>query len=110
MTHDSFLSSVAAYFAAGVEGRPSVDTLVYVLPNKRSAMFLKKYVREQVRGVALMPRFMTMGNFISTFAGRPEAPGRELIFILYRAYRNVLARHGRTETAVRSIRLSTGAI
>ncbi len=97
MTHDSFLSSVAAYFAAGVEGRPSADTLVYVLPNKRSAMFLKKYVREQVRGVALMPRFMTMGNFISTFAGRPEVPGRELIFILYRAYRNVLARHGRTD-------------
>lgn len=97
MTTDSFLSSVAAYYAAGVSGRPSAETIVYVLPNKRSAMFLKKYVRGQVSGVAVMPRFMTMGNFISTFAARPEAPGRELIFILYKAYRQVLARHGRKD-------------
>lgn len=44
-----------------------------------------------------MPRFMTMGNFISSFAARPEAPARELIFILYKAYRSVLSKHGRKD-------------
>ena len=76
MTHDSFLSSVAAYFAAGVEGRPSVDTLVYVLPNKRSAMFLKKYVREQVRGSSPYAEVYDHGQFYKHIRrparGRPE--------------------------------------
>ena len=78
----NFLQSVAAYYAEGADGRPGPDEIVYVLPNKRSAMFLKKYVRECVDGVAMMPRFMTMRNFVSLFSPYPEASQRELLFVL----------------------------
>lgn len=93
----NFLRSVAAFYAGdGRNGRPA-DSLVYVLPNKRSAMFLKKYVRESVEGVALMPRFMTMRNFVSLFSPYPEASQRELLFVLYEAYRRAMREHGRED-------------
>lgn len=97
MSELNFLQSVAAYFSAGVPGRPHHDAVVYVLPNKRSAMFLKKYVRDTVKGVAMMPRFMTMRTFISLFAPYPEASDRELLFILYEAYRLTMQARGRQE-------------
>ncbi len=96
MTEDSFLSSVARYYTEDKSGRPPLESLVFVLPNKRSAMFLKKHVRELVRGgVAMMPRFMTVRTFLSIFARYPEAPQNELLFILYSAYRRVMERRGR---------------
>ncbi|MCH5220937.1 MAG: PD-(D/E)XK nuclease family protein [Muribaculaceae bacterium] len=90
MNSENFLRSVAAYYAENVAGRPAPENIVYILPNKRSAMFLKKYVREYVEGIAVMPRFMTMRSFISIFSQYPEASQRELLFILYDAYRKVL--------------------
>ena len=93
----NFLRSVAQYYSSEAPGRPAQENIIYVLPNKRSAMFLKKYVREQVSGVALMPRFMTMRTFISIFAARPEAQPRELLFILYEAYRRAMKARGRAE-------------
>lgn len=98
MSQDNFLQSIARYFSENAPGRPEAENIVYVLPNKRSAMFLKKYVREQVCGVALMPRFMTMRNFVSIYAHRPEVPEREALFILYEAYRRTLMAKGRAET------------
>ncbi|MCM1067314.1 MAG: PD-(D/E)XK nuclease family protein [Muribaculaceae bacterium] len=99
MATDRFLQSVAAYYAEVAPGRPAPEEVVYVLPNKRSAMFLKKYVREQVHGVALMPRFMTMRTFASLHAPYPEAAAREQLFILYTAYRSVMEERGRLEGA-----------
>lgn len=97
MTRPNFLQSVARYYGEGAPGRPSMDAPVYVLPNKRSAMFLKKYVRECVREVSLMPRFMTMRTFLSLHARTVEADSREQIFILYDAYRRVMTGHGREQ-------------
>lgn len=99
MTEDSFLRSVAAYYTSSVPGRPALESLVFVLPNKRSAMFLKKHIREELSaGVAMMPRFMTIRTFLSIFARYSEAPQNELLFILYTAYRKVMERRGRIET------------
>ena len=97
MPQYNFLQSVARYYGAGVAGRPAMDEPVYVLPNKRSAMFLKKYVRECATRVSLMPRFMTMRTFLSLHARYSEADSREQIFILYEAYRRVMNRLGREQ-------------
>jgi len=97
MPQYNFLQSVARYYGAGVAGRPAMDEPVYVLPNKRSAMFLKKYVRECATRVSLMPRFMTMRTFLSLHARYSEADSREQIFILYEAYRREMNRHGREQ-------------
>jgi len=94
---NTFLGSVADYFMTGAPGRPAASTVTFVLPNKRSALFLKKYVRERSRGVSLMPRFMTMRTFLGIYSDYPAAEPRELLFVLYDAYRRVMARKGRVD-------------
>lgn len=95
MSRTKFLEEVARYYAVSHPDR--MDNLVFVMPNKRSAMFLKQYVRDNLSGITLMPRFTTMGRFISTFADNPEAPRNDLLFILYKSYRKVMAQKGRLE-------------
>lgn len=98
MDNMNFLRSVVAYFGTPGPGKPAPEDIVYVLPNKRSAMFLKHYTRECVTsGVAMMPRFMTVQTFLGLFARYPQAPRNELLFILYNAYRSVMKSRGRAE-------------
>ncbi|MDE6198066.1 MAG: PD-(D/E)XK nuclease family protein [Muribaculaceae bacterium] len=93
MTRDCFLDSVAAFYAAA--GGTDAGNVVYVLPNKRSAMFLKMYVRAHVKGVAMMPRIMTIHTFVDMHADFPAADRREQLFMLYDAYRHVMTERGR---------------
>lgn len=95
----NFLRDIARYYTARREIHPKFDTLAFVLPNKRSAMFLKKHVRDCLTEPAMMPRFMTMRTFISLNAPYPEASERELLFILYDAYLATLHARGRRESA-----------
>lgn len=95
----TFLQSVARYYAAGVAGRPKAEDIVYVLPNKRSALFMKHYVHREVKGIALMPRFMTMRTFLSLHSPYPEADHLEQLFILYDAYREAMAAAGHADTS-----------
>lgn len=91
MTDSKFLASVARYHAdKGVFGGTDKKPLVYVVPNKRGAMFLKRYVCNNIEVVAFMPRFMTMRNFVSLRCPLPEADARESLFILYKAYLAVM--------------------
>lgn len=94
----TFLGSVADYFMSGVNGRPTPSAVNFVLPNKRSALFLKKYVRERSSKVSLMPRFMTMRTFLGIYSDYPAAQPRELLFVLYDAYRRVMSRKGRVDS------------
>ncbi len=95
----TFLGSVANYFHSGNgdTSRPSLSAITFVTPNKRSALFLKKYVRESCAGITLMPRFMTLRTFLNIYSDFPAAQPRELLFVLYDAYRRVMDRRGRTD-------------
>ncbi|MBD5220401.1 MAG: hypothetical protein HDS72_09275 [Bacteroidales bacterium] len=95
----TFLQSVAQFFSAGAYGRPKAENIVYVLPNKRSALFMKHYVHAQVTDVALMPRFMTMRTFLSLHSPFPEADRLEQLYILYDAYREAMAQAGHGDTS-----------
>lgn len=99
MPETNFLKSIAQYYAQPAEGKPRRDSLMFVLPNKRSAMFLKKYVAETIRGVAMMPQFMTMQTFLSLNSQNPDADNDELLFILYDSYRKVMEHRGQVETS-----------
>lgn len=93
-----FLDSVAHYL---IGAHTDMSRLTLVFPNKRSAMFLKKYMQEALASQSsrprFMPRFVTMGNFVSRFASRPEMPRLELLFLLYDCYRRLLTERGREE-------------
>ena len=60
-----FLDSVAHYL---IGAHTDMSRLTLVFPNKRSAMFLKKYMQEALASQSsrprFMPRFVTMGNFV----------------------------------------------
>ncbi len=94
MYQPDFLRDVAQYFATGAAGRPVHEDVVYVLPNKRGAMFLKEEIHKTMTRAGRMPRLMTMRGFLSNLSGFPEAPERTQLFMLYDAYRRVMRRHG----------------
>lgn len=99
MTPDNrFLQSVASYL---LDRCDNLADYTLVFPNKRSALFLKKYIHDRLRrserAPRFMPRFATMGNFISRFATRLEMPRTEQLFLLFDCYREVLAELGRSE-------------
>ncbi len=66
----------------------------FVLPNRRSAMFVRKYLRDKCEHVSFMPRLITLSSFIQQFCVGAPADEPELVFILYKAYLNVLGRLG----------------
>lgn len=87
---ESFLRSVADFYV----GTEELQNLVFVVPNKRSLTFLKREFCEAGRGLGRgavrLPRFISIQDFIATLAARDVADARELIFILYEAYRKVI--------------------
>lgn len=93
-----FLEQVATYYLNKYD---DLSRLTLVFPNKRSAMFLKKYMQESLVKTAARPRFMpkfvTMGNLVARFAKRAEMPRSEQIFLLYDCYRKLLSGLGREE-------------
>lgn len=97
MSRDTFLQSVADYFctAGAGSGRPAVGSLTFVLPNKRSALFLRRHIRDSAGGPTLMPRLMTLASFAALWSPAPAADRTELLFILYQAYRTVMLAKGR---------------
>lgn len=92
-----FLENIAHYLLNRYDDL-SNHTLIF--PNKRSALFLKKYMQDALKSderPRFMPRFATMGNFVSRFATRPEMAESERLFLLYDCYRKVLSDLGREE-------------
>lgn len=96
--HGGFLAEIADYFISRKKQDPPLESLCFVLPNKRSAMFLKHHIRRRLDKISFMPRFMTMRTFISLHATYPEAADRELLFLLYDAYRQVFTDMGREDS------------
>lgn len=94
---NSFLGSVAA-FCCSPESPVKLSGLTMVVPNKRAAMFLKNHVRNNIKGMSMLPRFMTMRTFIDILSDAPETADLPELFILYDAYRRVLAKKGRHES------------
>lgn len=95
----SFLADIADYYTGRPEGAPPLSSMCFVLPNKRSVLFLKKHIHDNLSRVTMMPRFMTMRTFMSIHSHFPEAHDRELLFILYNSYCKVLKESGNDEPA-----------
>lgn len=97
-TEKKFLEQVASYYLTNTD---DMSGLTLVFPNKRSAMFMKKYMQEALVKTStrprFMPRFMTMGNFVAGFADSAEMQRDEQLFLLYDCYRKLLSELGRAE-------------
>ncbi len=93
-----FLRQIADYY--GSKAPSSLAGYTFVTPNKRSAMFLKRYIRDAIppgSGAVILPRFITFSRMLTHFAEFGEGRRNELLFTLYEALRRVYAENGRGE-------------
>ncbi len=81
-----FLEQVARYYTAPAR-IDSLADITFIFPNKRSALFLEKYIRLGITSkYMLMPRFTTFARFAAHTVSMNETSRHELLFMLYDAY------------------------
>lgn len=75
----------------------SLANFCFVVPNKRSAVFLSKYFKESLiannRTAALAPAIVTISDFISDLTDKVEISRIEMLFILYDVYSEIVKKH-----------------
>lgn len=92
MSHKKFLEQIADYYT-GPSYIKYLSDLIFIFPNKRSALFLKHYIQERIAGgYALMPRFTTFQRFASFTSRLSEANRFEQLFLLYNIYIKEMAK------------------
>lgn len=92
-----FLEQVANYHIR--KHAHELGKYTFVLPNRRSAMFMRKYLRDKCARVTFMPKLITLNSFLQQYCDGAMASTHELVFVLYKAYLNVLSRRGNDDNA-----------
>lgn len=83
-----FLEEVIEKSLQEFEDTPTKD-LIYIVPNKRAVVFLKKYFSQIYKKPCISPKFTSLGEFIENMSGYTMMPEISLIFELYKSYREV---------------------
>ncbi len=95
MTRRPFLQQVAQIYTDNE--RENVANYCFVVPNKRSAVFLSKYFSEALTSgenkAALAPSVITISDFISDLSDKVEISRIEMLFILYDVYSGIVKKH-----------------
>ena len=88
-----FLESVARYY---LNVTSDLGRLLLVVPNKRSGMYLRYYIKMLANRPIVMPKIVTLGSYIRNLAGGEleEATRLEQIFTLYKAHTSVRIENG----------------
>lgn len=63
--------------------------VMVVLPSQRASLFLKKYLSEEIKKPFLLPRIITINEFVEEQTDYVFARQPELLMVLFRAYQNV---------------------
>lgn len=89
-----FLESVAEWYIS--RSSDCRDTTL-VFPNKRSTLFMRRYIKRLASGPMFIPKMITIGSFFSKLnEGVEEADKLEQLFTLYDAYCEVECEKGQT--------------
>lgn len=67
--------------------RENLRDYCFVLPNKRSAVFLRNYFYKQLHKGYIMPEITTITDFVASFSDLLEANRIESLFTLFNEYR-----------------------
>lgn len=88
----SFLASVAEAYSKEYS---DLTDFLFVFPGRRAGTFFLKHLAESSReNNMLLPRVMTMSDFVEKVSGKIVAGRIELLFILYNAYVSLLRGNG----------------
>ncbi len=92
----SFLSQVATHY--GNVDRSDFARYCFVFPNKRSGQFFERELQHSLPPgrATLLPQVTTISEFVATVARVNVANQLECLFVLYKAYCEVMADHGET--------------
>ncbi len=94
MPKKKFLEQVADYYIGKNE---DLSNLIMVFPNRRSAMFMRKYMKDAMTRTGFLPRMMSITYFTQQLNSTTLAAPNELVFILYKVYCRVLIRHKKAD-------------
>lgn len=81
---DPFLKQFARYLKQHYES--NIDKLCIILPNKRGALFLKKYLASEFNKTFFLPVIISAEDFISELSGLQNLEGVDLLCKLYESY------------------------
>lgn len=88
----SFLTSIAEAYTSQYK---DLSSFLFVFPGRRAGTFFLKHVAECSHGRdMLLPKVMTMSDFVELVSHRVVAGRIELLFILYQAYSALLRESG----------------
>lgn len=93
MPSERFLSAVADYYLN--KSNTDLSDLCLIFPNKRAAIYFRRYFKLQAKNVTFIPTIKTIGAFNEEMSDRRVADHIELMFILYKAYSSVMTREGK---------------
>ena len=87
-----FLEAVADRYAR----RTSLERTCFVFPNRRSAVFFRKYLGERAGRPLFVPALRTIDELFQDISGLKPVEKVPALDRLYRLYRDLLAEEGRT--------------
>ena len=70
-------------------GHPKLDEVTLVFPNRRAALYFRKYLSQVLNKPAFAPRLITIEEFISSFSTLKVLDKLELVHRLYKSYYNL---------------------
>lgn len=90
-TLNPFLRQVAAHYLQQAQapgaGRVALDELCFILPNRRSVLFLQSYFKQLSDKPLLAPMMVTINDFLYKVAGESPTDRVTLLLTLYDCYR-----------------------
>lgn len=81
-----FLKSIARAYASRYG---DLSEFCFIFPNKRSGTFFLKHLKETLNSVSIAPETTTISSFIEDISGRLTDNRIDLLFLLYKAYREL---------------------
>lgn len=81
---DSFLLKVVK---SVLSKHINLGEVVFVLPNQRAGVHLKKYIKEQIKNTSLFPEIITFDSLAQQIADLPKIFPIELLFEFYEVYK-----------------------
>ncbi|MCM1378284.1 MAG: PD-(D/E)XK nuclease family protein [Clostridium sp.] len=88
----SFLEAVADAYSSPVSPIRDISDICFVFPNKRSGAFFKKFLRNKLGEGSLFPGIIPISQFVEDLSGRVVDSRIDLLFRLYKAYLEVVAK------------------
>jgi hypothetical protein len=85
----TFLQEVAEDI---IKDHPRLSDVIVVLPNRRAALYLRKYLAQLISKPTFAPSLVTIEDFISSFSDLKCGEKLELIHTLYQTYQKTLYR------------------